>query len=154
MHREELLATPLAYLPAAQILDGLAADDTARRVPGIAHSIVEIVAHMAFWQTWLLDRSVGIHAPPIAHAATGWPAVTGADWDRVREQFFAGIGRALELPASGPVDPPFEFPPMAAYRVEDVMVHLAQHNAHHLGQVVLLRQALGLWPPPGGSYTW
>ena len=41
MHREELLATPLAYLPAAQILDGLAADDTARRVLGIAHSMAQ-----------------------------------------------------------------------------------------------------------------
>jgi uncharacterized damage-inducible protein DinB len=31
---------------------------------------------------------------------------------------------------------------------------MAAHNSHHLGQVVLLRQILGAWPPPSGSYTW
>jgi hypothetical protein len=31
---------------------------------------------------------------------------------------------------------------------------MAAHNPHDLGQVVLLRQMLGAWPPPSGSYTW
>lgn len=76
MHREELLVHPVAHMPPDQVLAGLSADDAARRVPGITHSI------------------------------------------------------------------------------EDALIHVAQHNAHHLGQVVTLRQVLGCWPPPGGSYTW
>lgn len=154
MHREELLMNPVAYMPPTQVLDGLSAEDSARRVPGIRHSIVEIVAHLAFWQAWFLSRCAGVTKPQVAHAADGWPAVTAADWDDVRGEFLTDLRRAVDLPATGPVDPPLEFPPMAAYGVEDVMSHVAQHNAHHLGQVVLLRQALGLWPPPGGSYTW
>ena len=154
MHREELLMNPVAYMPPTQVLDGLSAEDSARRVPGIRHSIVEIVAHLAFWQAWFLSRCAGVTKPQVAHAADGWPAVTAADWDDVRGEFLTDLRRAVDLPTTGPVDPPLEFPPMAAYGVEDVMSHVAQHNAHHLGQVVLLRQALGLWPPPGGSYTW
>jgi hypothetical protein len=34
------------------------------------------------------------------------------------------------------------------------LVHVANHNAHHLGQIVLLRQLMGRWPPPSGSWTW
>jgi hypothetical protein len=28
------------------------------------------------------------------------------------------------------------------------------HNSYHLGQVVLVRSALGEWPPKEGSDTW
>jgi hypothetical protein len=28
------------------------------------------------------------------------------------------------------------------------------HNAHHLGQIILLRQLFGAWPPPSGRFTW
>jgi uncharacterized damage-inducible protein DinB len=80
--------------------------------------------------------------------------VTAADWVRVHDQFLADLHRAVALPATGRVDPPLEHPPMAHYTVDDALTHVAQHNAHHLGQIVVIRQALGLWPPPAGSYTW
>lgn len=154
MHREELLVRPVAHMPPDQLLAGLSADDAASRVPGVTHSIVEIVAHMAFWQAWFLDRCQGIPVPPAAHAAEGWPTATAADWLRVHDQFLHGLGRGVGLQVQGRIDPPLEFPPIANYGVEDALIHVAQHNAHHLGQVVTLRQALGRWPPPGGSYTW
>ena len=44
--------------------------------------------------------------------------------------------------------------PLAHYSRRDVFVHVATHNAHHLGQVILLRQLAGKWPPPSGSWTW
>ncbi len=154
MHREELLVRPVAHMPPDQVVAGLSAEDAARRVPGVNHSIVEIVAHMLFWQSWFLNRCSGIPVPAAAHAAEGWPTVTAADWVRVRDQFLQDLSRAVDLPARGRIDPPLEFPPIADYGVEDTLTHVAQHNAHHLGQVVTLRQALGLWPPPGGSYTW
>lgn len=154
MHREELLRTPLAFMAPAQVLDGLSADDAAKRIPGVTHSIVEILAHIAFWQGWFLQRCAGIAAPMAAHAADGWPPATAADWERLRTQFLSDLERAVHLPGDGPVTPSIEFPPVANYTVADVIVHIGQHNAHHLGQIVTLRQALGLWPPPQGSYTW
>jgi len=30
----------------------------------------------------------------------------------------------------------------------------AAHNGYHLGQIVLVRQMIGAWPPEGGAYTW
>jgi uncharacterized damage-inducible protein DinB len=50
--------------------------------------------------------------------------------------------------------PAIEFPPMAAYTRGDALVHIAQHNSHHLGQVVSARQFLELWPPRAGGWTW
>jgi uncharacterized damage-inducible protein DinB len=136
------------------LLDGLSAEDAARRITGVSHSIVEIVAHLVFWQTWFLNRCSGVAAPLPLHAVDGWPAATAADWEPLREQFLSGLRQAVLLPDDGRVNPPIEFPPMANYTIASAMTHLAQHNAHHLGQIVTLRQALGAWPPPDGSFTW
>ena len=43
---------------------------------------------------------------------------------------------------------------VAHYTVADAIHHVAQHNAHHLGQVVLMRQLMGEWPPPSGGSNW
>ena len=34
------------------------------------------------------------------------------------------------------------------------LTNFAGHGVYHLGQVVTLRQGLGLWPPPSGGDTW
>lgn len=31
---------------------------------------------------------------------------------------------------------------------------IASHTSYHTGQVVMLRQLLGKWPPPSGGLTW
>jgi uncharacterized damage-inducible protein DinB len=93
----------------------------------------------------------------IASAAGGWPSVADGSWPSVREGFVASLE---SLAALGDADvtrrvaPAIEFPPLADYTVADVLTHVAAHNAHHLGQVIVLRQLQGAWPPPGGSWTW
>lgn len=154
MDREELLLNPIAFMPPSRLLDGLSSEDAARRIPGVNHSIVEILAHLVFWQNWFLDRCSGVATPLAEHASEGWPAAAAADWEPLRERFLAGLRQATLLPAEGRVNPPIEFLPLAEYTIQDALVHMAQHNSHHLGQIVILRQALGVWPPPEGSFTW
>jgi uncharacterized damage-inducible protein DinB len=38
--------------------------------------------------------------------------------------------------------------------VREEVLMLQGHNSYHLGQIVLLRQELGAWPPPRGGDTW
>ena len=127
-------------------------------LPHAPHTIAEIVAHVAFWQTWFAGRCDGTAGPMPASASLGWVATAPGQWDDVRSRFTDGLDRLVALGAASdaarPIEPPIEFPPLAHYTVGDVLVHVAVHNAHHLGQIVLLRQLLGAWPPPAGSYTW
>ena len=88
-----------------------------------------------------------------------WPDAGAADWEARRDSFLQGLEAAVSMgedPAGlgRPVRPAIEFPPLAAITIGGVLTHMAIHNAHHLGQVVTLRQMLGIWPPPGGSFTW
>jgi uncharacterized damage-inducible protein DinB len=158
MHTRELLADPTAYLSPRLALDGLAPELADRSLPGAPHTIGEIVAHMAFWQAWFTGRCDGTAGPMPASAALGWVAPEPGRWDAVRAGFLDGLDHLAALGAATDrerrIDPPIEFPPLGHYTVGDVLVHVATHNAHHLGQVVLLRQLHGAWPPPSGSWTW
>ncbi len=159
MDARELLISPLAYMPPAWILKGLSSAQAGLCVAGAPHSVVEIVAHMEHWQSWFLQRCAGVAIPPAAKASLGWPVAGADNWEPLCARFIEGLERALEIglddaACTRRIDPPIEFPPLANYTVRDAITHIVVHNAHHLGQVVTLRQMLGAWPPPDGSYTW
>jgi uncharacterized damage-inducible protein DinB len=148
-----------SYLTPAATLAGLPAELAARKPEGAEHSVADIVAHMAFWQQWFLDRCDGLNVPAPAHADAGWPAVATVRWDIILHRFDDGFQRALhvagdQLRLVRPIDPALEFDHLKDYTQGDALIHIALHNAHHLGQVITMRQQLGAWPPPAGSWTW
>ena len=153
----EFLIDPVGYLAPEKALDGLSAADAERHVTGVTHSVAELVAHLAFWQDWFHARCTGDAQPMVASAAAGWPAVSAGAWPTVRSRFGARLqqlGALADGDVARPVTPPIGFPPLAKYTIGDALVHVATHNAHHLGQVIVLRQLMGTWPPPSGSWTW
>ena len=159
MHVRELLLEPVAHIAPARAIEGLSVEDAHRRVDGATHSIAEIVAHLIFWQEWFVSRCDGVHAPMVQSAALGWPQAAPGTWPQLEQRFIQVLERAASLGepesrADRLIDPAIEFPPLAHYTVRDALIHIANHNAHHLGQIILLRQLLGAWPPPAGSYTW
>lgn len=156
MDARQLLVDTHPHLPPAATLAGLDPADALRKVAGLPHSIAEIVAHMNYWQKWFAARCQGRDEPMAAAAADGWPGVH--DWSAESERFLTGLDALAAIVGQQAPDdaiaPPIEFPMLAGYSYRDVWEHVAQHNAHHLGQIVVLRQLLGVWPPPSGSYTW
>lgn len=159
MHLHSVLRGAHSYLSPAATLAGLSNEVATRLPENSEHSIAEIVAHMAFWQDWFLDRCDGIATPAPSHADLGWPAVGNMPWVAVLDRFDRGFSRALALSdddvrASQLISPPLEFGHLASYTASDALIHLALHNAHHLGQMITLRQQLSAWPPPAGSWTW
>ena len=155
----EFLIDTLAYIPPVRALESLDAEAAERRIDGAGHSIAEIVAHVDFWQRWFCARCDGVDEPMVTRAADGWPRVAPGAWNTIAERFHAGVERAAalgddEAQLGRRIVPAIQFPPIATYTVRDALVHVATHNAHHLGQVIVLRQIMGLWPPPAGGWTW
>ena len=159
MNARHLLVQTHAHIPPANAVDGLPSADAERRIRGANHSIAEIVAHLLFWQTWFTHRINGIHEPMVQSAALGWPAVTPGSWPDLRAAYLDGLERLASIGddasrLDAPLTPPIEFPPLAHFTTRDALIHVATHNAHHLGQIIVLRQTMGQWPPPGGGWTW
>ena len=157
MNLREFLSSPVTYLAPDKTLEGLDQTSAETRLSGAPHSIAEIVAHMAFWQNWFYARCTGNAVAIVSSAAAGWPAVEQNSWSSIHSQFLERLEQLASLSdgdVSRRVEPPIEFPPLANYTVGEALVHVANHNSHHLGQVILLRQLNGAWPPPAGSWTW
>jgi hypothetical protein len=115
--------------------------------------VAQVVAHVQFWQAHLLETIAGQNPPVPEHASGGWPPPGDlpGEWETLRETFLRDAGR-LRVHARDPalaVRGGGEGRPYAA-----LLTNYAGHSLYHLGQVVTLRQALGLWPPPGGGDTW
>jgi uncharacterized damage-inducible protein DinB len=148
-----------AFISIPAALAGLSDAAATAKPASSAHSIAEIVAHMRFWQRWFLDRCDGVAIPVPVPASLGWPTVSAGEWEPIRVAFEADFGRALALTedearVANVVTPAIEFGPLGEYTVRDALTHIALHNAHHLGQVITLRQQVATWPPPAGSWTW
>ena len=93
---------------------------------------------MAFWQNWFCRRLDGIHEPMVSSAALGWPEPTPGGWEDLKAHFLVGLERvaahgASRLALDQPIAPAIEFPPLMHYTTRDALVHVAHHNAYHLG---------------------
>lgn len=141
------------FTPFERAVDGLSGEDAVRRPPGSPYSVAEVVAHIVFWQERLLGMIDGKEPVEVLHAADGWPSVAADEWQSWAERLVTCLGRYRALASDGGD----LRRPLAPGRARSVGAALASHfvhDAHHLGQVILIRRMIGAWPPPGGGDTW
>ena len=155
-----VLRAESVHLEPAAIVDGLTADQASARPDGLPHSIAEIVAHICYWQEWFNDCAVAGFTGIAKHAADGWPAVSPDGWDALRTRYVSAVEDAKRIAEKSgslaePILPPgVDVPVLARESRGAGLLHGAMHSSHHLGQIITIRQLLGLWPPPGGTLTW
>ncbi len=147
-----------SHVHAAHALEGLDAEDAGKRPAGAPHSVFQILRHMIYWQDIGLARMRGETPPRPKAAAEGWTATvepeSADEWTDTLEEFAAGLWELQALLQNPDAD--LSLPVDAEHRrtVRQEALMLLCHNSYHLGQVVLLRQQLGRWPPPKGGETW
>jgi hypothetical protein len=159
----ELLRGRGAHTDAVQCLTGLTAAQAAQKVPLSPHTVWSLVGHMNFWMAYEVARIGGTPPPYPAQAALSWPPVppspTEGAWTSLTSEFVRLL-EGLESVARDERGLNREVPPVHATEqgvdrsVRGVLFQMVAHNSYHLGQVALLRRAVGAWPPPGGSDTW
>ena len=148
------------HLEPAAVLEGLTVDQALAKPDGLPHSIAEIVAHICYWQEWFNDCAVVGFTGIARHAADGWPAVASDGWDALRTRYVRSVEEAKRIAEQSgslaePILPPGADVPILARESRGAgLLHGAMHSSHHLGQIITIRQLLGLWPPPAGTITW
>jgi uncharacterized damage-inducible protein DinB len=154
--------------PPKRIFDGLTSPETGdalthQKPAGAPHSIYEELWHVVFWQQVTLEWMSGIETPYPKSSLDGFPTVLDVEkesFDALRSRFFEGLNAAVEAATDTSRHereircPSRPAQPMRTMTVLEQLENLAAHNAYHLGRIVLLRQLLGVWPPPSGGDSW
>jgi len=160
----ELLRGQGAHADPIACVEDISAELAARHVAGFPHSIGELVFHMNYWMSYDLRRMRGEHPKYPEHNAESFPSgpspADAAEWDRLRRDFAWFLAEHARLAESPPAELEREIEPMherhqqLAGTLEAVLWQTVAHNSYHLGQVAMIRRALGAWPPKAGGDSW
>jgi uncharacterized damage-inducible protein DinB len=125
------------------LLEGISAKDASRRSVHDAHSIWELVNHVAAWNGIVARRLTG--ESPDVTLEIDWPPVWDAsevDWKRSLEHLGESHGllrQTVEKLCDGQLDEKLSMKGDSFY----VTLHgLIQHGLYHAGQIALLKKAL------------
>jgi hypothetical protein len=144
----ELLRGGGEYVEPAKILNDIGEVHAAAVPPGSPHSIAQIVSHMHYWQKVNIAKAKGEPAPRPARLDDTFTSPLPGTWRHLVNDFLAGIeecGRIAREKAD------VTSPARDDTSLDYDLAESALHNAYHLGQIVLLRRIMGLWPPEGGD---
>jgi uncharacterized damage-inducible protein DinB len=160
----ELLRGQGAHADPIACVEDISADTAAQHVPGFPHSIGQIVFHMNYWMSYELRRVRGERPAYPEHAAESWPATPSPadaqEWDRLRRDFawflseYTSLAQSPRAELDYQVEPAYEGHKSLAGTLEAVLWQMVVHNSYHVGQIAMIRRALGAWPPRAGGDTW
>jgi uncharacterized damage-inducible protein DinB len=129
----------------SEVLEGVTAAQAAAKPINSAHSIWELVLHVAIWQRHILDR---IERGGMAQVPDelDWPKVTATSesaWDaaaaelrNINQDLAEAVERLDDAKLHSPVrgkDYDFHF----------MLEGMVQHNLYHAGQIALLKKVAG-----------
>lgn len=160
----ELLHGKGAHADPLRCVEDLPAELASRHVEGYPHSIGQLVFHMNYWMDYELCRIRGERPAYPEHNSESFPSAPSPtdpqDWDRLRIRFASLLADLAALAKSSPeemqrqIETVHEGDKKVAGTLEAVLWQMVAHNSYHVGQVALIRRALGVWPPRGGGDTW
>ena len=146
----QLLRGGNAHASFDDAVDGIPPARAGVRPPGCPHSAWELLEHMRIAQNDILRFSREADYVSPEWPGGYWPSSAGPEnqgqWDASVRSFrddLAAFERLLEERADKLHEP---FPWGQGQTLLREALLIADHNAYHLGQLVLVRRLLGAWP--------
>ena len=118
---------------------------------GAPHTLWQLLEHIRIAQHDILDFSVNAGYREQKWPDDYWPRretpPSAAAWERSVKQVRRDRRALQRLAASRRLALTDRIPHGSGQTYARELVLVADHNAYHVGQIVLLRQLLGIWPP-------
>jgi hypothetical protein len=141
-----------AHVGFEKVVEGIPAKQRGAHAAGLEHTPWQLLEHMRIAQKDILDFCVN---PNYEHALEWpddyWPPSPApadtAAWTRSIEDFTDDRQKLKQLVGDTRVDLFSKVPTGKPHHTYlRAVLLLADHNAYHLGQLVDVRRALGIWP--------
>lgn len=125
-----------------------------RRIDGFEHSLWDLLEHLRISQRDILAFCVAETYEEIEWPKEYWPKSQEPPSEEEWEKSLAGFVLDLDAAHKLAVDPAVDLFAIVPHGTTQTWLRelllIADHNAHHLGQVIVLRKQLGIWPPADG----
>jgi hypothetical protein len=148
-HLRRLLTWEDAHVSFDTAVDGIPVGARGSTAPSLPHSPWQLVEHLRRTQRDILDfcADPAYSEPPMSEY---WPPSTAPEspdaWERSVGAFRDDRERFTHLVVNTVVDLFARIPHGTGQTYLREVVLLVDHNAYHVGQLVLVRRALGIWP--------
>ena len=148
-HLLDLLKGGNAHVSLQEAIQDFPAELRGKRVKGAPHSPWEVLEHMriAQWDILEFSRDPDHKSPKFPDGY--WPAKPEPPdekaWDRSVNGFCQDLQSLCALVADDATDLYARIPHGEGQTILREALVTADHNAYHLGQLVLLRRMLGAW---------
>ena len=120
-----------------------------RRLPGLAHTVWQLVEHLRITQWDILEFSRNPDYKAPKWPDDYWPETEAPPsdeaWDRSVEAFRRDLQAMKDLVADPKTDLFAKIPWGDGQTILREAMLVADHNAYHVGQIVTVRQGLGAW---------
>lgn len=124
------------------------------RPPGAPHSLWQLVEHLRLAQFDILDFCVNPLYEEKKWPDDYWPAAAAPPspraWTASLSRFVADRRALQKLAANPKIDLTARIPHGSGQTYLRELALVADHTAYHVGQIVLVRQQLGIWKPKRG----
>ena len=148
-HLLELLGGDHAHLNFEKATDGISVELRGAKPLGLPFTPWRLIEHMRIAQWDILQFSIDPHHISPEFPNGYWPQgdvpPDFESWDQSIAAFRADLKAMIELVADPKID---LFTPIAHGQGQTVLreaLLVADHNAYHLGQLVIVRRLLGAW---------
>ena len=139
-----------AHLDFEKAIAGIPTESRGSKVQGISHTPWRLLEHMRICQWDILEFSINEN-----HISPKWPEGCWPDtdappnheaWDESVTRFRSDLAKMCALVSNPATDLFATIPHGNGQTILREALLVADHNAYHLGQLVLVRRALGIWP--------
>lgn len=150
-HVIKLLQGRGAHLDFDSAIDGLSVELRGTKAPGIEHTPWKLLEHLRICQWDILEYSRDPEHVSPEFPVGYWPATDAPPsddaWEACVKSFHDDLQAMQDLVGDPSIDLTAQIPHgQPGHTVLREALILADHNSYHLGQLVLVRKALGDWP--------
>ena len=138
-----------AFKPLEEVLQGITAQDAGKSVPDLPYTLWKLVEHLriALYDILEFSRDPAYESP--AWPDGYWPEEDAPADQAALDASIKSIKEGLDAMADMIQDPANDlFEPFAHGNGQNLLreaMLIAEHNAYHLGEIVVLRRLLGNW---------
>jgi uncharacterized damage-inducible protein DinB len=149
-HLAKNLDADTAHVDFDKVINGWPEATRGAKPAGSPHSAWQLLEHMRLGQWDILEFVVNPKHVSPPWPSGYWPATdappTKEAWEKSIKNFRSDLQAMRDLISNPKTDLFAKIPHGTGQIILRQALLLADHNSHHLGQLVLLRRLLGAWP--------